>query len=191
MASHLKTAQESAIRGGAFSYGCFCTVSCRAGLICCVFFPRVQCCARRGKPSCPNSPSCYTYLSMPCSFLFCIMRRRRSAAPRCLFMCSHPDCLTFSALALRLQFTYAAFHRFACDGCYHARTDGGEYLPLSSPYSPATKPGCSAKAGGQWQKVRCLIEYSVFKLHTRRRAEAVTGSGAGAHPEKMPSPCRR
>lgn len=80
MASHLKTAQESAIRGGAFSYGCFCTVSCRAGLICCVFFPRVQCCARRGKPSCPNSPSCYTYLSMPCSFLFCIMRRRRSAA---------------------------------------------------------------------------------------------------------------
>ena len=110
--------------------------------------------------------------------------------PRCLVMCSHPDCLTFSALALRLQFTYAAFHRFACDGCYHARTDGGEYLPLSSPYSPATKPGCSAKAGGQWQKVRCLIEYSVFKLHTRRRAEAVTGSGAGAHPEKMPSLCR-
>ena len=88
---------------------------------------------------------------------------------RCLVMCSHPDCLTFSALALRLQFTYAAFHRFACDGCYHART---------------TKPGCSAKAGGQWQKVRCLIEYSVFKLHTRRRAEAVTGSGAGAHFDK-------
>ena len=106
-------------------------------------------------------------------------------------MCSHPDCLTFSALALRLQFTYAAFHRFACDGRYHARTDGGEYLPLSSPYSPATKPGCSAKAGGQWQKVRCLIEYSVFKLHTRRRAEAVTGSGAGAHLEKMPSQYRR
>ena len=61
---------------------------------------------------------------------------------------------------------------------------------LCQAYSPATKPGCSAKAGGQWQKVRCLIEYSVFKLHTHRRAEAVTGSGAGAHLEKMPSPCR-
>lgn len=32
------------------------------------------------------------------------------------------DCLTFSALALRPQFTDAAFHRMVCDGCYHART---------------------------------------------------------------------
>lgn len=170
MASHLKTAQESAIRGGAFSYGCFCTVSCRAGLICCVFFPRVQCCARRGKPSCPNSPSCYTYLSMPCSFLFCIMRRRRSAASAVSFHVFSSRLPYVLALASCLQFTYAAFHRFACDGRYHARTDGGEYLPLPSPYSPATKPGCSAKAGGRWQKWCCLIEYSVFKLHTRRRA---------------------
>ena len=126
------------------------------------------------------------YISLDAMFFPLLYHCVGGEAPptRCLIMCSHPDCLTLSALASCLQFTYAAFHRFACDGCYHARTDGGEYLPLPSPYSPATKPGCSAKAGGQWQKVRCLIEYSVFKLHTRRRAEAVTGSGAGAHFDK-------
>ena len=71
------------------------------------------------------------------SFLTIIISSYRSCGdsfqcPQSFVFLLHPDCLTFSALAFRPQFTYAAFHRIACDGCYHARAvPGGEYLFLA------------------------------------------------------------
>ena len=61
----------------------------------------------------------------------------------------HPDCLKFSALASCPQFTYAAFHRIACDGCYHARAvPGGEYL-LSAVIASRELPGFSEAGVGR------------------------------------------
>ena len=72
----------------------------------------------------------------PARFLSCV-----------LFL--HPDCLKFSALASCPQFTYAAFHRIAFDGCYHARTvPGGEYL-LSAVIASRELPGFSEAGVGR------------------------------------------
>ena len=54
------------------------------------------------------------------SFLTIIISSYRSCGdsfqcPQSFVFLLHPDCLTFSALAFRPQFTYAAFHRIACD----------------------------------------------------------------------------
>ena len=170
MTSNLDWMQLSA--AGHFLAAAFCAAFCRAELICCVFFPRAQCCARRESRHVQTAGAVIHISRCHVLSSFVSLRRRRSAPPtRCLFMCSHPDCLTLSALASCLQFTLCNLSP-VCLRRLLARSDGrwGGVSAPAKPIQPGDEAGLFGEAGGRWQKWCCLIEYSVFKLHTRRRA---------------------
>lgn len=160
MASHLKNcAAISYPRRGDFLRRLLRRVfPRRADLLC--LFPRVQCCARRGKPSCPNSQSCYTYLLMPCSFLFCIMRRRRSAA-------SAVSCHVFSSRLPYVFGTRAAPAIYLCSlspVCLRrllSRSDGRWGVSASvKPIQPGDEAGLFGKS--RWAMAEGALSDRVF-----------------------------
>lgn len=123
-------------------------------------FPRVQCCARRGKLSCPNNRSCYTYLSMPCSFLFCIMQRRRFAA-------SAVSCHVFSSRLPYVFGTRVAPAIYLCSlspVCLRrllSRSDGRWGVSASArPIQPGDEAGLFGKS--RWAMAEGALSDRVF-----------------------------